>query len=106
MLALVRKTQLAFNTLFEGDTKGAKEYLGEVLKFATETPFFYDDLVGMSKVLKTFGYTTSELMPQMQVIGDTAAALGHTPEDMQWVSTYIGRMKATDKTKHCVISTA
>ena len=92
------KTLLAFNTLFQGDTKAAKEYLDQVLKFATETPFFYDDLVGMSKILKTFGYTTDEILPQMQKIGNAAAALGHTPEDMQWIATYIGRMKATDKT--------
>lgn len=92
------KTLLAFNTLFEGDTRGAQAYLDQVLKFATETPFFYDDLVGMSKILKTFGYTTDEILPQMQKIGNAAAALGHTPEDMQWIATYIGRMKATDKT--------
>ncbi len=92
------KTLLAFNTLFQGDTRGAQAYLDQVLKFATETPFFYDDLVGMSQVLKTFGYTTDEILPQMQKIGNAAAALGHTPEDMQWVATYIGRMKATDKT--------
>lgn len=92
------KTLLAFNTLFQGDTRGAQAYLDQVLKFATETPFFYDDLVGMSKILKTFGYTTDEILPQMQKIGNAAAALGHTPEDMQWIATYIGRMKATDKT--------
>jgi len=51
----------------------------------------------MSKILKTFGYTTDEILPQMQKIGNAAAALGHTSEDMQWVSTYIGRMRATDK---------
>lgn len=96
-IAASRETaQMSFATLF-GDADAAEEFLSDITQFANETPFSFDDLTAMSKVLKTYGYTVEELLPTMQKIGDAGAALGMGQEDMAAIATYLGRMKTTGK---------
>ena len=94
-----RETSLiSFTTLFGGNRGQAQKFLDQVRDFANVTPFQYDDLTSMAKVLKTYGYGVDELMPEMQRIGDAGAALGLNQESMSMIATYIGRMRSTDKT--------
>ncbi len=96
-IAASRETaQMSFATLF-GDADAAQDFLSDVTDFANVTPFLFDDLTAMSKVLKTYGYTVEELLPTMQKIGDAGAALGMGQEDMAAIATYLGRMKTTGK---------
>ena len=96
-IAASRETaQISFTTLF-GDADVAQDFLSDVTDFANVTPFLFDDLTAMSKVLKTYGYTVEELLPTMQKIGDAGAALGMGQEDMAAMATYLGRMKTTGK---------
>lgn len=96
-IAASRETaQISFTTLF-GDADVAQDFLSDVTDFANVTPFLFDDLTAMSKVLKTYGYTVEELLPTMQKIGDAGAALGMGQEDMAAIATYLGRMKTTGK---------
>lgn len=90
-------TQMSFATLF-GDAGAAKEFLAEVQDFANVTPFQFDDLTAMAKVLKTYRYEIEELLPTIQKLGDAGAALGMGSEDMAAMATYLGRMKTTGKT--------
>lgn len=97
-IAASRETaQMSFATLF-GDADAAEEFLSDITQFANETPFLFDDLTSMGKVLKTYGYEVGELLPTMQKIGDAGAALGMGREDMAAMATYLGRMKTTGKT--------
>ncbi len=97
-LAASRETdQISFATLFKGEDK-AKQYLADLVQMANTTPFLYDDLTAMSKTLATYGYDENSILPVLQTIGDTGAALGHSPSDMNAVATAIGRMKSSNKT--------
>lgn len=96
-IAASRETaKRSFTTLF-GDTGAAEKFLSDVTEFANVTPFLFDDLTSMGKVLKTYGYDIDELLPTMQKIGDTGAALGMGNTDMSAIATYLGRMKTTGK---------
>lgn len=96
-IAAKRETdQISFSTLF-GDAEVARGFLSDLKDMANVTPFLYDDLTGMSKTLKTFGYGVDEMIPAMMAVGDAGAALGMSTEDMNTVSTAIGRMRSTDK---------
>lgn len=98
-IAANRETALmSFTTLFGDDQDAASGFLDEIKNFANVTPFLFDDLTGMSKVLKTYGYEIDELMPMMQKIGDTGAALGMDQNAMNMVATALGRMKSSNKT--------
>lgn len=89
-------TQTAFSRLLGGDGK-AERFLGQVLEFANTTPFLYDDLTAISKVLLSFGYSMEEILPTLTKVGDAGAALGLSADDIATVATYLGRMKASDK---------
>lgn len=97
-IAAQRETdQISFNTLF-GSADIASQFLTELRKTAARTPFEYNDLTGMSKILKTYGYDENHILPTLEIIGDAGAALGMAAQDMNEVSTAIGRMNATGKT--------
>ena len=97
-LAAGRETDLiSFSTLFGGRDK-ADGYLKSLVQMANTTPFLYDDLTAMSKTLATYGYDETSILPVLQTIGDTGAALGQNTGDMTAVATALGRMKSSNKT--------
>lgn len=97
-IAAGRETALnSFETLF-GDRGIAETFIANMVKFANKTPFLFDDLASMAKVLATYGYQVEELQGVMQDIGDAGAALGMGQEDMNMVATALGRMKSSGKT--------
>ena len=97
-IAAQRETdQISFNTLF-GSADIASQFLSELRTVAARTPFEYNDLTGMSKILNTYGYDENHILPTLEIIGDAGAALGMAVQDMNEVSTNIGRMNATGKT--------
>lgn len=91
------KDKISFATIF-GDRDTAEQYLDDLVDMANTTPFLYDDLTAMSKTLATYGYDAQNILPQLQVIGDTGAALGMGTSDMTAVAQALGRMKSSDKT--------
>ena len=97
-LAAQRETSLiSFSTLF-GDGQLARDFTQGLRQFANSTPFLYEELAGLAKGLKTYGYQPEELMPTMRSIGDAGAALGMDSSDMAMVATALGRMRSSNKT--------
>lgn len=89
-------TRLSFNTLL-GDDKKAGAFLEQVEDTANTTPFLYDDLVGISKTMLTFGTAVDDIIPTLTKVGDAGAALGLSTGDIGTVATYLGRMQSSDK---------
>lgn len=105
-LAAGRETdRISFTQLF-GNEQTADDYLSNMVDMANSTPFLYEDLKSMSKTLATYGFSAEEtgeddysaILPTLQTIGDTGAALGQSVSDMTAVATALGRMKSSDKT--------
>lgn len=86
------KDLISFTTLFQGNKDLAQNYLNDVKNLANTTPFLYDDLTTMSKTLKTYGFAVERMIPTLTNIGDAGAALGMGTDDMNAVSTALGRM--------------
>ena len=89
--------RISFSTLLGGESK-ANEYLGSLTEFASVTPFSYDELTNISKVLLAYGYKQDELLPLLEKVGNAGSALGMSSEDMKYVATALGRMQTTGKT--------
>lgn len=89
-------TKLSFNTLLGGE-KQAGDFLKDVLDTANTTPFLYDDLVGISKTMLSFGTAVDDIIPTLTKVGDAGAALGLSTGDIGTVATYLGRMQSSDK---------
>jgi len=89
-------TKLSFNTLL-GDDKKANAFLEQVQDTANTTPFLYDDLVGISKTMLSFGTAVDDIIPTLTKVGDAGAALGLGTSDIGTIATYLGRMQSSDK---------
>lgn len=88
-----RETDLiSFTTLFDKNKELAERYLKDVRNLSNTTPFLYDDLTSMSKVLKTYGFQVGNMIPTLTKIGDAGAALGMETQDMNAIATALGRM--------------
>lgn len=90
------KDLISFKTMF-GSEDTARQYLSELVEMSNRTPFLYDDLTAMSKTLATYGYDETNILPLLQTIGDTGAALGMGTSDMTAVAQALGRMKSSNK---------
>lgn len=92
------KDEIAFSHLLGGE-EIAKAYLGEVQQMANFTPFQYEDLTALSKVLAPgFGDDTGRMMELLQMIGDTGSTSGLDAAGMGMVATALSRLESTDKT--------
>lgn len=97
-IAAQRETdQISFNTLF-GSEDIASKFLSDLRTTAARTPFEYNDLTGMSKILNTYGYDENHILPTLEIVGDAGAALSMAVQDINEVATAIGRMNASGKT--------
>ena len=96
VIAAQRENDLvSFTTLFQNE-EVAEDYLSGLKQMANVTPLLYDDLVSMSKTLKTFGYGVDHLLPTLTIIGDAGAALGMSTEEMNAVAEAIGEMNVSN----------
>ena len=86
------KDLISFTTLFQGNKDLAQSYLDDVKNLSNSTPFLYDDLTSMSKILKTYGFQVENMIPTLTKIGDAGAALGMGTDDMGNIATSLGRM--------------
>ncbi len=86
------KDLISFTTLFQGNKDLAQNYLNDVKNLSNSTPFLYDDLTSMSKILKTYGFQVGNMIPTLTKIGDAGAALGMGTDDMGNIATSLGRM--------------
>ena len=89
-------TKISFSTLLGGEDQ-ANHFLADVLNTANTTPFLYDDLVGISKTMLSFGAAAEDVIPTLTTVGDAGAALGLSTGDIGTVATYLGRMKSSNK---------
>lgn len=89
-------TKISFSTLLGGEDQ-ADHFLADVLNTANTTPFLYDDLVGISKTMLSFGTAVEDVIPTLTTVGDAGAALGLSTGDIGTVATYLGRMKSSNK---------
>ena len=72
-IAAQRETdQISFNTLF-GSEDIASKFLSDLRTTAARTPFEYNDLTGMSKILNTYGYDENHILPTLEIVGDAGA---------------------------------
>lgn len=96
MAAEMQANKRAFSTLL-GDSQQAEKFLGDLAKFAAETPFELPGLVTASKKLLAFGFAAQDIIPMMAAIGDAAAMLGMGQEGIDRLTLALGQMQAKGK---------
>jgi tape measure domain-containing protein len=88
------QAEIAFTTMYKGDGKKARKFLDDLAKFAAKTPFEFPDLVRSSQRLMAMGTAGKDVMPIMEAVGDTVAAVGGGAEQIDMVTRAIGQVQA------------
>lgn len=70
----MEQAEIAFGVLFKS-TDTAKTVLGDLSKFAADTPFELPELTGAARSLAAFGTEASNIVPTMKMIGDVSSGV-------------------------------
>lgn len=87
---------LSYGTLF-GSSEAAVQVLGGIKTMANVTPYVYDDLTEIAKMLAVYGDTQDNILTHLTDIGDTGAALSMSTSDMESVAQILGYISTSDK---------
>ena len=69
------QTKISFEVL-TGSAQKAQKVLGDLRKFAAETPFEFPELADAGKKLIAFGFDANEVTDNLRMLGDIASGLG------------------------------
>ncbi|MCW2872561.1 tape measure protein [Actinacidiphila oryziradicis] len=92
----MEQSKVAFTTML-GSASKAQKMLGDLQKFAANTPFEFTDVTRASQRLMAMGFTAKQVIPTLTAIGDAVAGLGGGAEQVDQVTTAIGQMMAKGK---------
>ncbi len=77
--------------VFLGSAEKAKEVIGKLKDFEKKTPFDSEQVNKAGRALLAFGFSTQELIPTLQAVGDVAAGTG---KDFNELALIYGKAKA------------
>ena len=76
-----------------GSATEANTLIQQMQDFAAKTPFQFDQLASAVQLLTAYGFKASELLPIMQIVGDTAAGVGAGAEGVERIVRALGQMQ-------------
>lgn len=93
MAGSLEQTQIAFETM-TGSAQVGQQTIKDLQKFARETPFQFQDLVGQTQRLLAYGFALEDIIPMLTNMGDAAAGLSLGSEGIERMTTALGQMQA------------
>lgn len=88
--------KIGFTTML-GSAEAADKMLKEIQQFAATTPFEFPDLVQAAQKMKALGFESSQIIPTLRTVGDTAAAMGKGKDAVDSITLALGQMQAKGK---------
>lgn len=92
----MEQNQVAFTTLLRS-ADAAKAHLEDLKKFALVTPFQFDDLTRMSRLMQAFGTSASDVVPRLRTLGNAVSALGGGNDVLERVVRSMGEIGTRGK---------
>jgi tape measure domain-containing protein len=90
------QTRIGFEGIL-GDAAKAEKLLKDLRDFAAKTPFEFTGLADSAKQLLAVGFTTEEILPTMETLGNVAATLGVGEAEIKGVVRALGQMRGKGK---------
>ena len=87
--------KIGFQTLL-GEEKGQK-MMDDLDVFAKATPFKTNEVIAQSQKMLAMGWNANDILPDMQTIGDAAAATGKGEEGLQRIVLALSQIKSKGK---------
>lgn len=92
----LQQATIGFTTMLKSGKK-ARDFLGQLQKFAARTPFDFPDLVDASERMLAFGFQAKDVIPTLTAVGDAVAGLGGNAQTIDQITTALGQMQAKTK---------
>ncbi len=96
--AQMEMARIGFETML-GSADKAQKFLDDMADFAVKnsTVFEFPGLVEASKRMLAYGFAAEEVLPTLQAVGDTAAAVGSGAVGIDRITLALGQIRAKGK---------
>lgn len=88
------QTRIAMEGIL-GSADQARAMLSKLSDFAASTPFEFKDVAELSNRLLAVGFSAEEIIPSLTTLGDVAATLGSSTDDINSAIRAIGQMRGS-----------
>lgn len=92
--AASRETIAASYATLLGGEENANALLEQIQDFANATPYTYDELSSVGRILAAYGYGQDQIMGVLTAAGEASSAMGAGSAGMATIATALGRMNA------------
>lgn len=92
--AASRETIAASYATLLGGEENAAALLEQIQDFANATPYTYDELSSVGRILAAYGYGQDQIMGVLTAAGEASSAMGAGSSGMATIATALGRMNA------------
>ena len=94
--AELEQTRVAFTSML-GSAAQANAMIGNLQKFAAETPFEMPGVRSSAQQLLAFGYDAQEIIPTLTALGNAASGLGRGQDGFNHLAFVFGQVRTTGK---------
>jgi endoglucanase Y len=92
--AQLEQTRVAFTSML-GSAAQANAMIGNLQKFAAETPFEMPGVRDAAQQLLAFGYDAQDIIPTLTALGNAASGLGRGQDGFNHLAFVFGQIRAT-----------
>lgn len=92
--AQLEQTRVAFTSML-GSATQANAMIGNLQKFAAETPFEMPGVRDAAQQLLAFGYDANEIIPTLTALGNAASGLGRGQDGFNHLAFVFGQIRTT-----------
>ena len=92
--AQLEQTRVAFTSML-GSAAQANAMIGNLQKFAAETPFEMPGVRDAAQQLLAFGYDANEIIPTLTALGNAASGLGRGQDGFNHLAFVFGQIRTT-----------
>jgi len=87
---------IAFQTML-GSADAAKKMMADIQAFAIKTPFNTSDVIQNTQMMMAYGFSAKDVIADMKIIGDMAAATGRGEEALGGIALALGQISSHGK---------
>jgi len=91
MASTLEQAQIGFANMM-GSAEQAKEFIGELSRFAARTPFNLPQLLQGARQLQALGFAAEDTLPTLEAVGDVVAGLALPQDAISGIVAQLGRM--------------
>lgn len=86
------RAAIAFDTIYRGNTKLARDMVEQIQTFSLKTPLQYTDLLAQAQMFTVFGVSAQKLIPTLKAVNDALTVRTLDPTRLRNISIDLGEL--------------